>query len=309
MMERFFSGSETKTFRRCRRKWMIEYVWKLTLPPRQPGALGEGSLTHEGLEVITDGGTLDEAKVRIRSKAFEAVEDVPEEYRGDWITAADNAQNYITGYVEWLEATGADQRYEILAAEEEISMPLLEIRDKGSDEFVTWTLGGKLDRRMLDKFTEQHLFMDYKTCSRFEDILEAAYRNEQFPTYELLMRHKYKDERCGSGVWRMLRKVKRARDGDGEFFMDYQASYNDSVVDAMRTRYMVIAGEMHTIESFVREGHVDLAYPSPDFRCAWDCPYKHECPMFDDGSRLEDALRDQYVEFDPYARYNELKGE
>jgi hypothetical protein len=290
---------------------MIEYVWKITLPPKRPGALGEGSLTHEGLEVLTNGGTLDEAKLRIRSKAWEAVEPIPEEFRGEWIAAADNAQNYITGYVEWLESTGSDQRYVIHAAEEEISMPLIEIADRDTGEIVTWVLRGKLDRRMFDRFTERHLFMDYKTTARFEDILEAAYRNEQFPTYELLMRHKYPEERCGSGVWRMLRKVKRAKDGDGDFFMDYQASYNDDVVEAMRRRYMIMAGEMHNLEQFIlrTEGETMLAYPSPDFRCSWDCPYKHECPMFDDGSRVREALRDQYVEFDPYARYNELKGD
>ena len=312
--ERFVSGSEFKTFRRCRRKWMIEYVLKVTLPKPEAGALGIGILTHAGLETITDGGTLDEAKLKIRSMLEETLLTVadahPDVYNRaveSWTAAADDAQNYITGYVEWLEDSGADQRYETYGAEEELTMDLLEITSPDGHT-TKWVLRGKLDRRAYDRFTEQHLFMDYKTCARFEDITEAASRNEQFPTYELLLRHNYPDERCGSGVWRMLRKVKRAKDGDGEFYRDHQSTFNDKMLDAMHLRYKIMAGEMHVIETFVKQGHLEIAYPNPTWSCAWDCPYRHECPMFDDGSRVEDAIEDMYVEFDPYARYGELKG-
>ena len=312
--ERHVSGSEFKTFRRCRRKWMIEYVLRVTLPKPEAGALGTGILSHAGLETITNGGTLDEAKLKIKSvlgDTIESLADLPPEVFGhaveSWTAAADDAQNYVTGYVEWLEDSGADQRYETYGAEEELTMDLVEFEDHEGNK-TKWVLRGKLDRRAYDRFTEQHLFMDYKTCARFEDITEAAPRNEQFPTYELLLRHNYPDERCGSGVWRMLRKVKRAKDGDGEFYRDHQATYNDKMLDALTLRYQLMAGEMHAIETFVKQGKWFVAYPNPTWSCAWDCPYRHECPMFDDGSRVEDAIKDMYVEFDPYARYGELKG-
>lgn len=288
---------------------MIEYVWRVTLPKGEPGALGIGILTHGGLEVITNGGTLEEAHLTIVKMVEDALERLPEEvvpFVGPtWYEAGYDAQNYVTGYVEWLESTGADQRYVTCSAEEELQMPLLTIENE--DEVVHYVLRGKLDRRMYDRVTERNVFMDYKTTARFEDLENARYRNEQFPTYELLLRHNYPDERCGAGVWRMLRKVKRARDGDGDFYRDTTASFNDHVLESIFARYRVMAGEMHVVEEAVMDGWLDAAYPSPDFRCEWDCPYKHECPMFDDGSRIQDAIREQYVEFDPYERY-EQKG-
>lgn len=299
MSDRHVSGSEFKTFRRCRRKWMIEYVFKVTLPPDDPGALGIGSLTHTGLETITNGGTVEEAKDAIREALTEDT--------AEWVTAGADAQNYVEGYVEWLEDTGADQRYETYGAEEELTMPLITFEDQ-SGAVTNWVLKGKLDRRMYDRFTERHVFMDYKTCARFNDIEEAAYRNEQFPTYELLLRYNYPDERCGSGVWRMLKKVKRAKDGDGDYFRDHQASFNDDMMQSVLARYRVMAAEMHLVETMVKDGNLDVAYPNPTWSCAWDCPYQFDCPMFDDGSRIEDVLKDQYVAFDPYERYGELSG-
>jgi hypothetical protein len=281
---------------------MIEYVWRVTLPKTEPGALGIGALTHEGLEVITNGGTVPQAKVRIAEVWHEALQD--ERVNVDsWAEAAADAQNYVEGYMEWLEETGADQRYETYAAEEELTMPLCVI------DGVRWELIGKLDRRMWDKVQERHVFMDYKTCGAFEDIIEAAYRNEQFPTYEALLRYNHPEDRCGAGVWRMLRKVKRARDGDGKFFMDHPHSYNDHTVNAVLRRYTAMATEMSLIEVMVAMGDDTLAYPRPNWECKWRCPYRHECPMFDDGSRIDDAINDMYVEFDPYERYRELKGD
>lgn len=302
MSERRVSHSEFKTFRRCRRKWMIEYVWRVTLPKADPGALGIGSMTHEGLEVITNGGALEEAKSRIGQVMHEAIDLTDGLGTELWMEAAYDAQNYVAGYVEWLASSGADQRYETFAAEEELSMPLCTIGGR------QWTLIGKLDRRMLDRATERVVFMDYKTCATFDQIIQQAYRNEQFPTYEALLRANYPDERCGSGVWRMLRKVKRARDGDGEYFMDHHHSYNEIVVNAVLRRFTAMAAEMSVIEEMVKAGDDSMAYPNPDFSCDWQCPYKHECPMFDDGSRIEDAIQDMYVELNPYERYKELQG-
>lgn len=308
MTDIFVSGSEFKTYRRCRRRWMIEFVWRLTLPRPEPGALGLGIITHEGLQVITEGGSLEAAHERVLSVVKEQVMElslttgpVTEQVVETWMQTANTAQNYLTGYVEWLESTGSDQRYETYAAEQELTMPLI------YHHGYSVTLRGKLDRRMFDRWTERHVFMDYKTCMRFEDIINSAYRNEQFPTYELLLRNAYPGERCGSGVWRMLRKVERARNGDGDFYRDHQASFNDKTMSAVRQRYEVMAREMVDLRLQIEDGDSSGCYPSPDFRCEWDCPYKHECPMFDDGSRIQDAIQDQYVSFDPYARY-EQKG-
>ena len=46
-----------------------------------------------------------------------------------------------------------------------------------------------------------------------------------------------------------------------------------------------------------------LAYPNPTRDCTWQCPFIQVCPMFDDGSDVDAALTDLYVEYDPYGYY------
>jgi hypothetical protein len=277
---------------------------KRGFPPREPGALDLGILTHLGLDVITSGGELEEAKLTIRTAAEEMAEaaGTPEL----WPEAARDAQNYVTGFVEWLADTGADQRYQTFASEEELSMPLVESPATGN----RWTLIGKLDRRMYDKATERLTYMDYKTCATFESVVNSAYRSEQFPTYEALLRHNYPNQKTSAGVWRMLRKVKRARDGDGDYFRDHWISINDNHIDAVIRRFKIMALEMDVIETVYADTLDDvIAYPNPLQSCEWECPIKHECPMFDDGSRIGDLLSTHMVEINPYERYGELKGE
>jgi hypothetical protein len=37
--------------------------------------------------------------------------------------------------------------------------------------------------------------------------------------------------------------------------------------------------------------------------CSWDCDFFNICGMFDDGSRVEDAIADLFEERDPMQRY------
>lgn len=313
---RFVSHSEFNAYRRCRRSWFVHYVLKRAQPPAEPGALDLGRITHEGLEVITNNGTLSEAKQRILAVAKEDAEtaemtritlglpNIP--LSEQWMEAAGDAQNYIEGYVQWLEDTGADQRYVTYAAEEEMQMPLVTGRTTGRQ----WILRGKLDRRMRDRATGRLTYMDYKTCATFESVMDRAYISEQFPCYEALLEYNHPDEQCSAGVWRMLRKVKRARNAEGEFFRDHSVSINAKHVNAVITRFGIMALEMDLLEHMWFEfGDTDVFYPTPNDSCRWQCPIKHECPMFDDGSRVFDMLDVQFVEINPYARYGELEGE
>lgn len=292
------SHSEFKTFRRCPRQWWLHYVRKLSPPRVSTGALSLGSLTHVGMEYLYEGGELENAMDAIRDKALEVLPQAEDPEA--WMKQAADAQNFVVGYHEWLRETGADQRYEHVASEEELEMPLHVMEDG-----VPWVLIGKLDRRVLDRETGRVRYMDFKTTARFDDIIEQAPRNEQFPTYDLLMRHNY-GETVGGGIWRMILKLKRAKDGDKEFFRDYEASFNDQFLESVRRRYVAMATQMHGMELTLTERpelHQFFAYPTPQFSCSWDCDFKIVCDMFDDGSRAEDALRSMYVNTDPYERY------
>ena len=49
--------------------------------------------------------------------------------------------------------------------------------------------------------------------------------------------------------------------------------------------------------------HHDLVPKNWTKDCEWDCPFLPVCPLFDDGSRVEDAITNLYQVVDPLARY------
>lgn len=73
----------------------------------------------------------------------------------------------------------------------------------------------------------------------------------------------------------------------------------------MMTRVTGILSDMARVIRQLDAGadHRAVAYPNPiPDRCPWDCPFIQVCPLFDDGSRVEDAMEATYVkDADPYA--------
>jgi hypothetical protein len=61
------------------------------------------------------------------------------------------------------------------------------------------------------------------------------------------------------------------------------------------------------LEALLKDATVEeqahIAEPSPDDTCSWRCQFFTLCPMFDDGSRAEDMVREEFSERDPLARY------
>ena len=51
------------------------------------------------------------------------------------------------------------------------------------------------------------------------------------------------------------------------------------------------------------EDHQFVAPPSPGMDCKWSCPFFRVCAMFDDNSRVEDAIEAMYEEVNPLERY------
>ena len=50
-----------------------------------------------------------------------------------------------------------------------------------------------------------------------------------------------------------------------------------------------------------------VAYPTPRDTCTWDCDFFLVCPLFDDGSRVEDMIDRYYVKGDPLSYYTTEK--
>lgn len=295
-MERRVSYSEFKAFRRCRRQWALRYIDGLAPVRERVSALTLGALTHVGLEIMYDTGSLELAKQAVLN-VMEMSLHTHDDQEALRQMAAD-AQNFLTGYDHWLIDTGADQRYEHVASEVEYEMPLTRV------DGVDWVLIGKLDRRVRDRVTGRQRYMDFKTTATFESFMVNACRDEQFPTYDMLLHHN-EGQACGGGVWRMIKKSKRARNGDGDFFMDYETSFNGQVLQSVLDRYVALAEEMSAATAKYHERKLS-AVPNPTMSCSWDCPFTLVCDSMDDGSRYEDMLRDYYFESDPYARYRRI---
>ena len=305
MQIRKVSQSEFKLFRRCQRSWWLAYQARLVPRTLKSNALTLGILTHLGLEVMYDTNNLEHARQTVKQAALDAIEDDTvgtDAEKSEYIEIASTAQIYLEGYWNWVVETGADQRYETVALEQELEMPLCVIDN------VQWVFIGKLDRVVFDRSSQQRRFIDFKTTQSFVPLIENALRNEQFPGYEMLLRHNNLDP-VGGGIWRMILKRKRAKDGDGEFFRDYECSYNDHVVEALKRRYVQLAHDMQHVQVVAED--LDAmrrrVVPTPTYSCSWDCGFAPICDMFDDGSRVDHAIVNLYATGDPYARYAELK--
>lgn len=51
--------------------------------------------------------------------------------------------------------------------------------------------------------------------------------------------------------------------------------------------------------------HHKVVPPTPDKDCAWKCDFYLICPLFDDGSRVEDMIAQNYEEHGHMERYEE----
>jgi hypothetical protein len=209
----------------------------------------------------------------------------------------------LEGYLQWVEENGIDSELEMLSTEEIIEMPMLD------GEVI---LQGKIDMRVRRKADGVRLFRDFKTVGgSFTDFASGAQMNEQIKTYMLLETAQNKEgERTEGGIFTMLKKVKRTANARPPFYEQIEVRHN---IFAMRSFWNNINGvlrEMMNIRKQLDEGgqHQYLAYPRPSRDCKWKCQFFALCPMFDDGSAVEQALSDSYEVANPYAYYeNEEK--
>ena len=104
----------------------------------------------------------------------------------------------------------------------------------------------------------------------------------------------------------MARKVKRTKTANPPFYDRHSRRHNEHQVASMRRRIHNLDIQMNvTLASELDvSAAVPTPVPTPDRNCSWDCPFHAVCPMFDDGSRVVDALDELYVVADPNDRYS-----
>jgi RecB family exonuclease len=293
------SNSEVQTFKECRRKWWLSYYRGLRPKDQQyTGALALGTRIHKCLEEFYKNGVdpVQTNQELIEATALQmAAEGQDTE---ELMKEAELGRIMMEGYLEWLEETAADADIEVTGSEEKVTLPIMDGRVE---------LRGKMDLRIRRKTDGANLFLDFKTLANYDTYLKIADMAEQLKFY-LILEHGVKEERrVGGAKYRLLKKVKRTAKAKPPFYKDVDIRHNKHTLESFWYNLHGVVQNMLDLRQQLDNGadHRQAAYPTPTNDCTWKCPFYTACPMFDDGSAVEDYLADNYVTDDPYARYEE----
>lgn len=291
------SPSEIAKFRRCRRQWALTYFYEWSPDPAHAPATGVallGTRIHCALEAyygydIDPLGAIAFIYDTERMRFPEAAPELTAEQQ--WATIM------VSGYLEWAAEHGVDEEYEVVATERTLDVPLTLTNGEMA------VVSGKLDQIVRRKIDGAYLLRDWKTVGSLHKA-DMLLLDEQMRVYSALLTIVGDGFRVDGALYAMLLRSKRTARATGPFYEQIHINYNGHEHQSMLMR---LRGTLDDMERVTRQltGGIDhrlAAYPSPMIdRCSWDCPFKNICPMFDDGSRAEDAMRGNFVKRDPYA--------
>lgn len=297
------SNSTIQTFKRCRRKWMLSYVLMLAKKEQAlTGPLPFGGRVHRALEQYYKAGgditAVWSALVAEDRFKFELTEQTPEDVK-KFDSEAELGQIMLEGFVEWVTTEGIDATVDIVSNEERLSTLVLDGRVE---------LQAKIDMRVKRKSDGVLMVRDFKTAAQMNDLTRSLYVNEQLLTYMVIENIvKGTGERCDGGELLMMKKVKRSVRAKPPFYEQAVVYHNMTTLRNFWTRLAGTLTDMLSVYDALAAGadHRFVAYPRPTNDCSWDCPFVTICPMFDDGSAVEQAMLDMFDVVDPYAYYED----
>lgn len=313
---RLISHSEVATFKRCRRKWWLAWYRGLRLRSESPtGVRAIGDRVHRALaEWYVSDSTLrvdprealaklthsDTEQVSMKFSDSENLADILLQMKKD----ADLEMAMIEGYVQWLEESGADANLEVLASEQyrEAHFPALAGR-AGAPVYII----AKLDARIRRRTDGVVLYMDHKTVADFASKSLNLVLDEQMLWYDLIeiINLTPLGERSGGALYNMMRRVKRTVKAKPPFFQRLEVLHNKHQITSFYHQLYGVLQDILRLENQLDLGadHQQVAYPTPNGNCSWDCDYRVICPLFNDGSRVESMVKSLYVEGDPLSYY------
>lgn len=305
------SNSSVQTFKDCRRRWWLGWYRSLKFKNESlTGAAAIGNRIHRALgEWYVPEGTR-RTDPRDALEFFIAL---------DWSTlvtqqGSDNAElnkkftseanlerAMIAGYVEWVRETGADAELEIIGSERYLEADVSEDLDHPVKIIA------KIDVRARRKGDNAHLFMDHKSVADLVTPTRILPLDEQMLHYQLLefLNLEDADQRCDGALYNMLKKSKQTVQAKPPFYQRVEVHHNDFELENYRKRLMGEIGDIIEVTHALDTGadHNVVAYPRPTRDCHWKCDFFMICPMFDDGSRVEDMISQWYVKDDPLGYY------
>lgn len=310
---RRISNSEVRTFKECRRRWWLAWVLGYQLKNISPlGALAIGGRIHEALAayyVPDSQQRLDPREVLelLLARDLTAA-------NGLWLLTADERKTWqkevdlqrimLEGYVEWLEATGSDQDYEVIESERYVEAKWAPALG------VTWELDlrliGRLDVLLRHRWTGRLMFLDHKTTASIDASLrDHLQMNPQMRMYWLILQLT-SDMRLAGAIYSMLRKVKRTDRAKPPFYGRVDLEFNDHELRSFEQQLHGTVSDMLSTENMLKtlpeKYHHTYVPPTTGSHCQ-RCPFRRECVMFDDGSRVWDAMENRFKRDEPLAYY------
>jgi acyl carrier protein phosphodiesterase len=305
------SNSEIQTFKRCRRKWHLQYYRKL-VPIREEvvGVRSIGTRVHavvaEWYDVQARGEEPDADSIMALHDSLVLEDIIAQPEKSDDISKdADMSRAMCEGYFTWLEETGADEGITPIAIEEEVAQVITTP--------VTHTpveIRAKLDLRITYKGPDeepQDLFMDHKSVAEFTTPTRVLHLDEQMLLYDWLLR--WQNLFVTGAIYNMIRRVKRTKAAKPPFFNRMTINHSPQQLRSFHNRLM---GELEAIIAVrtALDSGVDpmmVAFPTPNRNCHWDCDFFDVCGLID----RPDDKPDHYLslifeEGDPYARYKDM---
>jgi transcriptional regulator with XRE-family HTH domain len=310
------SNSEVQTFKRCRRKWWLSWYRGLAPKFEEPvGAAALGARVHRALRAlyvpagqtpqdprdaleraITDDWT--KLALGYKEQGYDAPpEGVVKRFQDD--TALE--RKMVEGYIEWLAEEGADRGLRVVAPETYVEAKL----DIPAIERGVLVIG-KLDVRLIRESDGVRLFMDHKTVGDLTSPVKTLHLDEQMLHYHLIeWLQAVEDGRCDGAIYNMLRKVKRTMRANPPFFGRVEVRHNPIELESFKKRLVGTIMQMVRVREQLDAGKDPLAvvYPTPNRNCSWDCDHFAICPLFDDGSRVDDMIASRYREQNPLSYY------
>lgn len=317
---RRFSQSEMKVFTGCKRRWWLSEYRRLAPIGYDPtGPLRSGTRLHTALEAFYTPGenpfaSLAEAQCAdweaYALNCAERGEDpdaaVVEQFRKD----CELERIMLEGYGEWIAESGEDAGLETIAVEEIVTVPGSAFAPELVAKYYEFDVVGKLDARVRRLSDGARKFVDHKTAASLTMALPTLQMNVQMKHYRWLESMTTPEgERSDGALYNVLKKVKRTKTAKPPFFARYEVNHNQEEIDNYEKHMKRIIAQILELEAELAVTPIQeqphVAYPTPDDSCSWKCQFYQLCGAFDDDSRAEDMIRDQFTTRDPLARYAE----
>lgn len=296
------SPSEIAKFLRCRRSWWLTYHAKWAVDPMRAKPVSAallGTRIHAAMEGYYGYGIDPFTSLAV---IYDTARNERPEFAAELTGEQDYATIMIAGYMEWAAENGLDEEHDVVATEQEIEFQIT--LSNGEPAVVH----GKLDQIVQRRLDGAMQLRDWKTVGSLSKA-DLIVLDPQMRIYSALLALTHDTLRVDGALYTMMLRSKRTARASGPFYDQVFIRYNQAEQDSALQRVTGIMDDMARVKQALDDG-VDprrVAYHNPiTDRCGWDCPFVNVCPLFDDGSRVQDAMRDQFLEnANPYA-YRQL---